>query len=354
MEIKLSDVYWTTDYTIETTKNKGELTIEIENNGKGNGFYPKYKVTITTDKDTYTRDDIGTPDDGPLAHYISLFLKQNIKIKVYDKNGEEIIETSEFLHNEGTYTFKYNKPSKKLDKIMEALKELPQTKTDLRFCQFKTITDSYIMVEYYGHEVGGSYVHDWEVAPNYEEKLGVETNRVVTWTKGRRSGGFGADIYEFKVHLKKIIDKDIENREVTGKMFHIDGKYAFRSCPGMTWSYMYGIAKKINDGDIVRGLTRDTDGNIFYEDLDGNKTKMFKVHVEPSERDASSTNSGRTWYKGTFELFLDETEMQKLYLEAYGRNNSCKARIVYPPNVSAKLEKTFRDGTTRIVYPGYM
>tara|TARA_R110000772_G_scaffold17946_3_gene50029 strand:+ start:167739 stop:168335 length:597 start_codon:yes stop_codon:yes gene_type:complete len=76
------------------------------------------------------------------------------------------------------------------------------TGSGLGFVGFKKMNTEEIVVEFTGHEVGGSYVHDYEVAPDYIESLQELTKRVVSWN-GRRSGGFGCDIYEFTIFLNQ-------------------------------------------------------------------------------------------------------------------------------------------------------
>ena len=92
-----------------------------------------------------------------------------------------------------------------LDKklLIEKLKDI-DTRTDLKFHQIEFCGKKTIKVSYYGHEVGGSYVHDYQVTPKYVEDIQYTVNRQAYWTK-RTSGGFGNDIYHFIISTDKIV-----------------------------------------------------------------------------------------------------------------------------------------------------
>jgi len=324
MKIELQKVWWNNAFTIETLKNSGVITIKSPDS-RSAGLGSHYDVTIITDKETYVIGDIGEvswrTDGGLGGFFLTQMLEMNIKAT--------LVEISH-LH----YEITYKKMPKKLDKIMTALKELPSTKSGLRFNQFKSSSDSKLVVEYYGHEVGGSYVYDYEVAPGYETALSVETNREVKWI-GRRSGGMGSDIYEFEVYLNKVIDAKIEKRVVKGKIYHIDGSYAFRTCPGLTWAMMYSIAIKQNTIPVANVTVKD-------DVVSFGGIEVFKILEPAHERDNSSTNSGRTWFQGSFELYLEENEFEQKYMELYGLNYKCNAHISYPQTSSAYIVRERR------------
>ena len=204
MKIELNKIYWNSEFTVETLEDKGIISL-ISDDFRYAGLGHHYNLTIKTDKESYYIGDIGEVPSrlGLGEFFLAQFLDKNIDAKV--------VKISH-IH----YEIHYKKISKTKDKILTALKELPSTRSGLRFNNFKSISDTKIVVEYNGHEVGGSYTYDYEVAPGYIDKLQVESNRKVEWN-GRRSGGIGSDVYEFTVFLKKIISKKQETEVLKGK-----------------------------------------------------------------------------------------------------------------------------------------
>jgi len=87
-----------------------------------------------------------------------------------------------------------------ITEIKNILQNIRLDKPKFRFLQFNETTNNYMLVEFMGHEVGGSYVYDYQVAPEYVLALNSATNRIVEWL-GRRGGGFGYDIYKFKIYF---------------------------------------------------------------------------------------------------------------------------------------------------------
>lgn len=329
MEIQLKDCYFNSDYTVRTKNSKGTMAVTIEKINE-NTFYPKYSVSITTDIDTYVRKDIGTPEESPLDLLISTMLEQNMSIKVHNDKGEVVTDFKKYGEpREGIYTITFNKLNTKRTKIMEALKTLPSTESDLRFCKFGCVTDSKIVVEYYGHEVAGSYTYDYEVTPAYEAYLSTETNRVTKWTKNRRSGGFGSDIYEFEVLINKVCSKEQEDQVVKGVKYHIDSTvcgsrqspYAFRTCPGIPWAMMYALAEK---GAKLPDITQE--GSVILHKGD----PILNILVEPWEKRDNRPNRGRTHYKGTFDLYITKKELQNVYLDVVATQESKDVAIVHP------------------------
>jgi len=95
--------------------------------------------------------------------------------------------------------------TKIVEEIINNLKNL-NTHTSLRFNEIENISETIIKVSYYGHEVGGSYVAETQVTPNYIEDIRYTCNRNTKFVR-RSSGGMGSDIYHFDVKIKEIFDK---------------------------------------------------------------------------------------------------------------------------------------------------
>ena len=81
--------------------------------------------------------------------------------------------------------------------------------------------------------------------------------------------------------------------------------------------------------------------------------EVFKILEQAHERDNSSTNSGRTWFQGTFELYLAEREFEEKYMDLYGLNHKCNAHIAYPRTSSAYIVREYH-GDTESAKLGYI
>ena len=191
MKIKLRKAYYNSEFIIETSKDEGYISIkgtEIPTDSIG---YIYYDVTLSTDKMVYQIGDIGyLPSNTNLGEFfLSQLLNQGIKASL----------TSIDRLN---YKIKFNCFTEEETRLLNKLKTLPDTDVNLDFKQFKSITNNAIVVEYYGHEVGGSYMHDYEIAPSYVEVLESVSNKKVKW-EGRETGPIGVDIYTFIVFINK-------------------------------------------------------------------------------------------------------------------------------------------------------
>lgn len=217
----------------------------------------------------------------------------------------------------------------KINKIMNQLMELKCSDTELRFDKFNSINNIFLEVSYSGHHVSGSYVHDYEVAPGYIKTLEYESNRKAEWIE-RTSSGFCSDIYLFKIYLNKIISEEREDEIIIGKRYHIDSTdrgnlqspYAFRICPGLEWAMMYSISENLNNNKEMPGLEVKDNRivNIYGTDV-------FKIIEDAWEKNDYRPNSGRTHFKGTFDLIISESKFVKLYLKFYGKLNGGTATI---------------------------
>lgn len=237
-----------------------------------------------------------------------------------------------------------------LAKLKKKLELLESSDTDLRFIGFNEVLPEFIKVEYYGHEVGGSYVYDYEVVPTYIKTLEYESNRKVEWI-GRRSGGFGSDIYKFKVFPNRIVDQSREDEVIPGKRYHIDttgcystrqSPYAFRVCPGIEWAMMYSISEKLNKNIIIPNVVIKKDRIVNIYGID-----VFKIIVDAWEKNDSRPNSGRRHFKGTFDLIIEPYIFRELYLKLYGELNNCVARI-YNDGTRRSMIATCKIGESKI------
>lgn len=104
-----------------------------------------------------------------------------------------------------------------------------------------------------------------------------------------------------------------ETEVIKGKKYHIDSTntggrqsdYAFRVSPGITWALMYSISERINQGE-VENITVNKNIVTF------SREEIFKIIKPTWEEDDSRSNSGRTHFKGTFDLYLSENNFEKI------------------------------------------
>ena len=73
-----------------------------------------------------------------------------------------------------------------------------------RFIDYIYMNDDEVCFEFQGHEVSGSYVHDYEVAPDYVSKLEEMTGHKVEWI-GRNMGRHTHDNYRFILYRNQKI-----------------------------------------------------------------------------------------------------------------------------------------------------
>ena len=330
--IKLSKMYFDSDFEIEV-KDLNGVEIKIYSpNSRHVCLGKHYDVTIYTDDNKYYLGDIGEIRGGLAEFFVEQLYKQNI-------NAAVIIEKTN-NQEEKLYKLILREIDPKIVKIKNKLELLESSKTDLRFNKISSIANNIVTVEYYGHEVGGSYVYDYEVVPSYINTLEYETNCKVEWTKERRSGGLGSDIYTFKVFINKIINKERENEVILGKRYHIDttnsggrqSPYAFRVSPGIEWAMMYSISENINKNKEMPNVIIKQGRIVNIYGID-----VFKIIIDAWEKNDLRPNSRRTHFKGTFDLIISANEFKELYLKLYGELNNCHVKLIYPSCTSPKL-----------------
>lgn len=189
----------------------------------------------------------------------------------------------------------------------EIIDSLKPDYSRLRFIKISHIDSDKIEVSYRGHEVDGSYVPESSVVPEYIMDLQYSTNREVSFER-RESGGFGFDIYHFKIYLKKIVDKD--KYKPIGKLLRIkECSYAFiREC-GHSWAYLNllhttevpeSVGIKIKDNDIY------IDNKPIAKIIEYEKKSGFMIH-------GHNTSKYRTKFNATYDLLIPEIELKDIF-----------------------------------------
>lgn len=204
------------------------------------------------------------------------------------------------------------------EQICDALEHLRGISTELRFMKFLGKTDDKIVVRYAGHGEAGSYVYATSVMPDYVKTLQKITNRHVDVKHNTRDGGFGFDAYDCTIYLKKVISADEEKRNTVGQLIYADGYYAFRVCAGRVWAMCYGILERATDSKFINATGLDISKRdkdiITYND----KEIFKKLDRQPSHHrhfKGHNTDSNRTFYSATFDLYIDESELGDIFLE---------------------------------------
>lgn len=322
-KIVLNKAFYKSTFEIEVPDLNGSEIKIFSSSSRIACLGKHYDITIFTKDNSYYLGDIGNIRGGLCSFFIEEFLKQNIIATV-------VIEKTNDVNSE-LYKLTLREIDPELVKIKNNLELLKSSKTNLRFIKFTSIANGVITVEYFGHKQSGSYVYASQVAPEYIKTLQYESNRIVKWV-GREEGGFGGDIYTFKVFIKKIICKNVEKEIIKGKRYHIDttnfggrqSPYAFRLGAGREWAMMYSISENINNNKAMPGLIIKKDRIVNIHGID-----VFKIITDAWEKDDSRVNSGRTHFKGTFDLLIPENEFTDLYLKFYGELNNCFTKIIY-------------------------
>jgi hypothetical protein len=203
-----------------------------------------------------------------------------------------------------------------LEILMNSLKK-PNTLTDLRFFEAK-IEDDIIYASYYGHEVGGSYVYDYQVAPKYVEDLEYTTNRKVEWL-GRKCGGMGYDIYQFKIYIKWVLNDSPYIPK--GKIFRVANTYlGNKSCGDNTWAFLYMLHTAIMNNVIpenisIKIMKDDENFDVMYFE---NKPIAVILEYEPETYHTfrgHNTSTGRTRYHAIYDLLIDESLFIKTFFK---------------------------------------
>lgn len=201
--------------------------------------------------------------------------------------------------------------------IKEKLKKV-NTRADFHFKRFGAVTDSYIEVQFFGHYVGGSYVHGHEVAPGYVSDIEYTTNRKCKWINYESCDVLlpwpSHDQYNFKVYYKqKIHDKPYKPK---GEMLRIQHGYAFLSDCGLEWACLFLITKDLLKKDSrLKGYGFSYKNNIIS--IDGEKIACVVRYNDEEHYESFYGNRNcvahRTSYDCIFDLFLDKKKFIDLF-----------------------------------------
>lgn len=225
-----------------------------------------------------------------------------------------------------TNHFRYSLLSKKDFSLVKNIQRVSDIRNlDLNFREIRSISNTLIKVDFNGHEVDGSYVHDYEVAPNYIKQLELFLNCKVEW-KGRNqhgsTGGFGFDVYHFYVYPKKVIDKD--KYEPKGKQFTFNSVCAFEYEGGHEWMLMYIMSRylKFNTKKLPDSVLKTIGIELFEDEVYFDGVKIFKIVSLEREIDKSKPNSGATLFNASFDLFQyeknsDSPTLNTLFMAKY-------------------------------------
>ena len=232
------------------------------------------------------------------------------------------------------YEFKYKRMDKELIEIIKSLKRVEtDSDTSLRYLQLEKFEDNKIYFKYLGHEVGGSYVHDYEVAPSYIKAIEFETNYKTKWIN-RTSGGIGSDYYHFELDTQNIIDK--KKYKVIGKLFYLRSRASFVEEGGETFSYLYNITRDIKKKRVIPGVEIIND-EIFFDETPIAKVVEYKDEVRVHIK-GNNTDWNRTDFSATFDLYISEIEFKKLF---FNKAKEIVNNVFQEYNFEYKAEKVF-------------
>lgn len=252
-----------------------------------------------------------------------------------------------------------DRSSTEYKKILKSL-EHPDTLTSLRNVVIEKESSDVLKVRYAGHEVGGSYVYDWEVAPKYVEDLQYTTNRKVVWTK-RTSGLIGYDYYHFDIHLNTIIDPNPYIPK--GTIHRVANSYiAFDYEAGEEWALTHILYKALLNNTIPKssGVTlrkdKKTGKDTIYFD---NKKVIVVVEYEKETYvhiKGHGTDKNRKRTHAIYDIL--PKEYKKLYFNKYkdivnsivnDDRVKCKLPYIqYDDTYGNKLVVVFDNGYRRI------
>lgn len=204
--------------------------------------------------------------------------------------------------------------------IIAALKN-PATHGDLKFREIEKEEDGKIYVNYFGHEVGGSYVYDYEVAPKYVEDLEYSCNCKVTWTK-RTCGGIGRDIYHFTVDTKRIVDRN--KWKPIGTLLSVVNCYiAFDYQMGWEWACLHILHKAL----LENSLPEEAGIKMLKDEQTGKNVIWFgenKIAYIVDCQDETwhnfhshNTSKNRKHTHAIYDLLIDKREFLDIFNKKY-------------------------------------
>jgi hypothetical protein len=205
-----------------------------------------------------------------------------------------------------------NALSQDLIDILNQLKDI-QTVTDLRFDKFISADNEKLTVSFFGHQVGGSYVYDYEVAPKYVEDIKFCTNRETKWIDRKISGIMGCDIYYFDIYYKKIINN---NPYIpTGKLLRVVNSNLvyvpiYDKPIFYTWSLLYTLHKEIlADKTTLDAIDINIKNDIIYID----NIEVCKI----VEHENDIFDGHRQIIHAIYDLLIDDRHFKELFYDKY-------------------------------------
>ena len=251
------------------------------------------KMTFTFDNKEYLINGPFIKDDSSemsstIRFLKDIFLNQNYEITSFIKKGN-------------LYVVKYKKLSNKIIDVIKKIKSLDYYRaTSLRHFHLKDIKNNILYFSFFGHEVGGSYIYDYQVTPSYIEDIEFISNYSVKWTE-RTTIGFGADCYHFEMNLNENpISNDFYIPK--GKLIYSKG---LSNMSEKTFAYLYNLTKYINEGNLIDGVRIDND-SLYIDDISIAKIVQFDLtNIE---------------YYIVFDLLIQEVEFKKLFFAKYLQN----------------------------------
>jgi hypothetical protein len=196
---------------------------------------------------------------------------------------------------------------KEVQEIIENLKKI-NTLTDLSFKEITNISNDVIKVIFYGHEVDGSYIHDYEVTPKYIEDIEYTTNRKCVWTE-RKCGGFGTDLYLFDIHINNIVNK---NKYVPkGKLLRVANSHlAFRSSGDTDWAIISILYDGVlNNKQELKNVGVEVKRKCLY--IDNEKI----AHIVEYEKPKYINN--RQMFNESYDLLIEHRDLTNNFLKKY-------------------------------------
>lgn len=190
------------------------------------------------------------------------------------------------------------------------------TKSDLRFRRIESCDKNEIKVSYFGHQVGGSYVHAHQVAPKYVEDIEYTTNRSTKYDT-YSCGGFGFDFYFFTIYTNKIL---VENKyEPKGELLRVENNsFAFEYDGGKLWSLLYIFVRELNaPNNILNKFNIKIQDNILY--IDDIEISYIVKYIPQSHytRNGGGVSISRTIFNAIFDVFIEEKKLTKLLYDKY-------------------------------------
>jgi hypothetical protein len=168
--------------------NKGEIIITIENyHYLGISFF--YDIKIKNNKEIVYLNNVELDKDYESIgeFFSSRLIDENIYVDLVKENE--------------SFIFKY-KLKHKYNKIFELIESIyGEDDTNLIFKNFIKIENNILYFNLIGHQVAGSYTHEYEVIQVYLKILNKKLNKSCNFIK-RTVGGFGYDNYIFSIKLK--------------------------------------------------------------------------------------------------------------------------------------------------------